>query len=116
MLIGLQLPVLGYCANEETIIVGQHMIDSDCHHDCEHDPIPVEVPCEEEHEYVTVDAGDFQWSPLVSLVPPVALIPEEFSFTLSLVFERQDLLPRACPSSPPPPDIPIFRRDAALRL
>lgn len=116
MLMGLQLPVIGYCAAEDAVFVGQHMVDSHEHHHCEHDSAPLEVPCEEEHEYVTVDAGDFQWSPLVSLVPPAALIPEEFSLTGFFVFEKQDIPAKACCLNPPPPDVPIFRRDAALRL
>jgi hypothetical protein len=117
LLIGLQLPALGYCAGEGTFFVGQHMIESDCQNQCCHDSPPVEIPCDEEHEFVTIDAGGFQWNPLIQTAPPVTLVPEDFPWiSLSFVFEKQEPLAIGCVVEPPPPDLPIFRRDAALRL
>lgn len=117
LLIGLQLPVFSYCAAEQTVFVGQHTIEADCHDECGHDSAPIEIPCEEDHEFLTVDAGDFQWNSLTQPAPPVALIPEDFSWvSLFFISEKKDLPVIMSLVDPPPPDLPIFRRDAALRL
>ena len=117
LVIGLHSPVLGYCAAEGEVFIGEHSIESDCHHECDHDSDPIEVPCEEEHDFVTVDPGDFQWSSFTVMDPPVFVVLEDLDWILfSPSFEKQVLVPSIKWVDPPPPDIPIFRRDAALRL
>lgn len=117
LFIGLHSPVLGYCAADDEIFVGAHLVDPACGHECEHDAAPIDIPCEEEHDFVTVDPGEFQWSPLELLAPPVAMVPEDFEFVSRPLFvEEFALFLLIGNSDPPPPDVPIFRRDAALRL
>jgi hypothetical protein len=116
LFIGLQSPVLGYCAAENEVFVGAHLVGFSCDHGCEHEAPPVQIPCEEEHDFVTVDPGDFQWSPLSALAPPV-LVAEDFEFvSRPLFFEERAYVCLMGLPDPPPPDVPIFRRDAALRV
>ncbi len=117
LVIGLHSPVLGYCAAEGEVFLGEHVVETTCDHGCQHAPDLVEVPCEEEHEFVTVDPGDFQWSPLMMTAPPIALVPDDIELVLRPVFsENAPFVSVITSVNPPPPDVPIFRRDAALRL
>jgi len=117
LVIGLHSPVFGYCAAGDVVIVGPHLIDSVCNDDCDHESEPTKAPCQDEHEFVTLDPGDFQWSPLALIAPPMALVPEDFDPVVCPFFVELPVpLSLISYVDPPPPDTPIFRRDAALRL
>ena len=117
MVIGLHSPVLGYCATEDAVIAGEHLVELDCHYDCGHEELPAPVPCEEDHEFVTVDTGDFQWSPLHLDNPPVVRLAEDFICEPLVKLPMRKICSMALPEhDPPPPGLPIFRRDGVLRL
>ncbi len=117
LVIGLHSPVLGYCSAEGEVFVGEHFVETDCHHDCDHHDDLAEVPCEEEHEFLTLDPGDFQWSPLPMVESPVELVLEDFDRNFRPVLLKGSIFVYTLKLiNPPPPKVPIFRRDAALRV
>ena len=117
MVIGLHSPVLGYCEAQDVVFVGDHLAESDCHHDCGHEELPAPVPCEEEHEFLAVDTGDFQWSPFHLDNPPVIILARDFICEPLLVLPTRKIFSMGLPEhDPPPPGLPIFRRNGVLRL
>jgi hypothetical protein len=118
MVIGLHSPVFGYCAAEDALLVGSHLIEPVCQHECDHDKAPpAPAPCEEEHEFVTVETADFQWSPLDLIAPPIVLLAEDFISRPVVVVPSRKIFSLDLPKhDPPPPGLPIFRRDGVLRL
>lgn len=116
LLITFHSPAVGYCPVAETYFVGDHSEEKvTCESDCGHSETP--APVEHEHQVVQLDAGEFQCSaPFIFSAPRFSevILPDWLTSDSDLeVGLTSDWLVLA---SPPPPDLPIFRRDAALRI
>ncbi len=124
LLIGTQIPVLGYCASNQMFFLQDHSQlilprPPDCH-DCsdEHDPrdSSSENPCEEDHKLFGHESDDFFWT-YISLPPAPSVIttvdPDygESHFTFS-----DRLLRAPSPPRPPPGQQKILQRLCILRL
>ncbi|MEJ6642334.1 MAG: hypothetical protein QNL33_03665 [Akkermansiaceae bacterium] len=120
LLVALHSPAIGYCSDSESYFVGDHHEVADvCEHDCDGHELPLEPeePIDHQHLMVSLDTADFQWSASTLhsvpqfleielqgwLMSPLPIVGEHFG---AVIF----------PADPPPPDVPIFRRDAALRV
>ena len=120
LLVALHSPAIGYCAGSESHFVGDHAeISEVCEHDCgghDHSGDP-EDPGEHEHLMLSLDAGDFQWSAAsLWLVPQFAEIALPVWLVAPVLVTGDDFQMGVLPANPPPPETPIFRRDAALRI
>ncbi|MGC6456735.1 MAG: hypothetical protein ACON4R_00045 [Akkermansiaceae bacterium] len=119
LLIALHSPVFGYCSLSEVHFFGSHSHDEIHHdhfHDDHHECDPVQDPDDHDHLMVTLDAGEFQWAaPDFTMVPHFVVIEvPDWEVLMPLIESDSDLEWTA--KNPPPPDVPIFRRDSRLRL
>lgn len=120
LLVALHSSAIGYCVNQELYFVGDHVETPEvCSHDCDGDQKPVEQqdPVDHQHLMVSLDAVDFQWSATLLCVVPqfVEIELPDWSLPILLMVGEQ-VRDAISPTNPPPPDLPIFRRDAALRI
>lgn len=112
LLVALHSPAVGYCAATESYFLGDHSEDHNCDHECADHREPLEHP----HHMVLLDAGDFQWVPVTFCFPQfveIDLLDWSVTWPLFVAGKSGVLI---LPANPPPPDVPIFRRDAALRV
>ena len=120
LLVAFHSPVFGYCVNEDQYFVGEHDEEIEaCEHECDghQEPAGKTDPVEHEHLMVSLETEDFQWSTTPLCVVPHFIEVEVLNWTLLFDFSDGDLVGvPISPANPPPPEVPIFRRDAALRI
>jgi hypothetical protein len=120
LLVAFHSPAVGYCLDSESYFLGDHQEGPEiCGHGCDDHGLPTESedPIDHEHLMVSLDAGDFQWSTsMLCVVPQFVEIELQDWLILPLPIAGEHFGSVISPSNPPPPDIPIFRRDAALRV
>ncbi|YCM45771.1 hypothetical protein V2O64_07060 [Verrucomicrobiaceae bacterium 227] len=114
LLIALHSPAIGYCTNSDAYFVGGHAQSVEvCDHGCDDHSTPED----HEHLMVSIDPGNFQWSANPLCIVPQFIVMEWPGWSLPSLFIDEELRGNFLSSTnPPPPDLPIFRRDSALRI